>query len=714
MKRGQQRRTPPSDTPVNDVTASPGKPLDPVTRAWAEPRFGHDLSSVRVHNDDTAARSAADIHARAFTAGPHIAFGAGRYRPDTQAGQNLLAHELTHVGQQATSTTESHDALEADAHARSANAAHTTPTSMRAAAPSEANAVQRFAEHEHRDLGNTATGSATYDIGGAGAPLVLTHGDIVMLSGDWFGPQELFVMAARPGNGGAGIGTQDHVITALQIINTEQHLNDPRFAPGGIWEKFAPSQKVEELVRQRFRDLAAANTSHFAAPAGRDPKTGAPLPASTSAGMTYRGLHEAAITLSYQSAHAGTPVSLAMSREAAAQHFLTDAFAAGHVRTPIESMREYWRQRYPLFFFNLLHKIALDTAIRMNDIDNNVTTIVGTVYDMYTAIMQTIDQIAPTLPEVTLGDLLARVFHDVDNKEGVEIAGGGRIYGDSNLDDPDPRNVTRAQAQTAIQLGNKDIEEAHKLGTAGGSLAGPALFAEIMRLTGTPGPQFRSEAMMPTPSPTAPQQNWKAADFEPMWSWPVNGNSGITIGDQIINELKPGAAIRDQLDGLAGRFDPVQQRWSGNVHPKRAYLEGFVDKLVANPREGLRSIIHWAPNYGLSYTAKDDVTLKLGQELDKPTAPGKPGRLEGMTPQARVSYVRELISGNVDADEEELVLRIFETAAPYLRPWIYEQIEGHKWTGKIIDKWIGDDDLWDALTKPRIHRLDKIINGATP
>jgi hypothetical protein len=50
--------------------------------------------------DGQAAASARDIGARAYTVGNHIAFADGKYAPDTHAGRELLAHELTHVVQQ--------------------------------------------------------------------------------------------------------------------------------------------------------------------------------------------------------------------------------------------------------------------------------------------------------------------------------------------------------------------------------------------------------------------------------------------------------------------------------------------------------------------------------------------------------------------------------------------------------------------------------------
>jgi len=85
---------------VHTVLGSPGRPLDRSTRSLMESRFGHDFSQVRVHNDPQAAESASAVHARAYTVGEQMVFGAGQYAPDTPAGKHLLAHELTHTIQQ--------------------------------------------------------------------------------------------------------------------------------------------------------------------------------------------------------------------------------------------------------------------------------------------------------------------------------------------------------------------------------------------------------------------------------------------------------------------------------------------------------------------------------------------------------------------------------------------------------------------------------------
>jgi hypothetical protein len=88
---------------VKHAANAPGRPLDGPTRAFFEPRFGGDLSQVRIHTDDRAAASADAVNARAYALGNDIAFGAGEYDPGTVAGRRLIAHELTHVVQQARS-----------------------------------------------------------------------------------------------------------------------------------------------------------------------------------------------------------------------------------------------------------------------------------------------------------------------------------------------------------------------------------------------------------------------------------------------------------------------------------------------------------------------------------------------------------------------------------------------------------------------------------
>jgi len=85
---------------VNEVLSSHGQPLDATTSHDMGSRFGHDFSKVRIHADNRAAEAAESLNSHAFTFGADIVFGAGKYSPHTNAGQRMLAHELTHVVQQ--------------------------------------------------------------------------------------------------------------------------------------------------------------------------------------------------------------------------------------------------------------------------------------------------------------------------------------------------------------------------------------------------------------------------------------------------------------------------------------------------------------------------------------------------------------------------------------------------------------------------------------
>jgi hypothetical protein len=92
----------PAEVPplVAEALRSPSQPIDAMTRAAMEPRFGREFGGVRVHVGPKAAESAAAINSVAYTLGRDVVFGAGQYAPETPAGAKLIAHELTHVAQQ--------------------------------------------------------------------------------------------------------------------------------------------------------------------------------------------------------------------------------------------------------------------------------------------------------------------------------------------------------------------------------------------------------------------------------------------------------------------------------------------------------------------------------------------------------------------------------------------------------------------------------------
>lgn len=105
MKPIIQRHNGPKDANPNlehaiNQSRGGGRPLDDKIRGPMEQAFGANFGGVRVHSDRKAHQLNESIQARAFTTGQDLFFRQGAYQPSSRAGQELLAHELTHVVQQ--------------------------------------------------------------------------------------------------------------------------------------------------------------------------------------------------------------------------------------------------------------------------------------------------------------------------------------------------------------------------------------------------------------------------------------------------------------------------------------------------------------------------------------------------------------------------------------------------------------------------------------
>ncbi|MDY6943547.1 MAG: DUF4157 domain-containing protein [Pseudomonadota bacterium] len=82
-------------------TQGTGKPLPAKARDEMSLAMGADFGNVRIHTDRRAEAMNHALHARAFTHGTDIYFGRGEFDAGSGSGRHLLAHELTHVVQQA-------------------------------------------------------------------------------------------------------------------------------------------------------------------------------------------------------------------------------------------------------------------------------------------------------------------------------------------------------------------------------------------------------------------------------------------------------------------------------------------------------------------------------------------------------------------------------------------------------------------------------------
>ncbi|MDQ3763651.1 MAG: hypothetical protein M3460_19120 [Actinomycetota bacterium] len=476
--------------------------------------------------------------------------------------------------------------------------------------------------HEHRAVGQAASAGALVQVGGESAEerFVLSYGDVVALSGDFFtshsggahriegtqvGPEgltsdDLFRLAAIPGEQGAKPGTRDEIICALKVMAVDEAFVDTRFEPGGEFSHFrftatAAATKVERRVRDRFLALATANGDHFVTPGRPDTAhdhTG-PLPSRfASAVVAYRRLHEAALDEACRLGRCRGDESRAMAREAAAQHYLTDAFAAGHLRTPVTAIRHFWHHRYPRFWESLQRKVAADTAAALRELTWPARILPdGFRYERALAAVKSRTR---GYPPITLGDLLARVFHDWDDSHGLILEGGGILFGDGRLEE----GVGKQLAVAAARAGIDDIEVAYRLGASGSRLRGEALYRAVRSATGAPNNAFRPETWIPIPSADNPPLNWWATDIETLWSSPIVGTTGTTVGMAVEQTLRLGAEVTRRLASLRpGVFEvpglsgvPPLRRWAARK-ACQAYHHGFIQGLAHDPKAAVLAIV---------------------------------------------------------------------------------------------------------------------------
>jgi len=98
MEDSRHRKISPVDKQKLEQSGGQRLPVRVKQRLEAEMRV--KLDDVRIHTDFNAQQIANKVGAQAFAVGNHIVFAPGKYQPDTPAGKQLLAHELTHVIQQ--------------------------------------------------------------------------------------------------------------------------------------------------------------------------------------------------------------------------------------------------------------------------------------------------------------------------------------------------------------------------------------------------------------------------------------------------------------------------------------------------------------------------------------------------------------------------------------------------------------------------------------
>ena len=81
-------------------TKGQGQTLPKETNLQMKQILGQDFSNVTIHTDNKSIQMNQELQSQAFTHGSDVYFNQGKYNPHSNDGQQLLAHELTHVVQQ--------------------------------------------------------------------------------------------------------------------------------------------------------------------------------------------------------------------------------------------------------------------------------------------------------------------------------------------------------------------------------------------------------------------------------------------------------------------------------------------------------------------------------------------------------------------------------------------------------------------------------------
>lgn len=676
---------------VQRKPASSGEPLP--DRSRYEAQLGEDLSAVKVHAGDGAAEQAGAL---AFARGDDIHLAAAVPSLVEHEGAALLGHELTHVIQQRrggasspapqaklagpTSPRVDDASLEREADSIGARIAAGENVSGAITGQAPESVVQCFGAKEHKDAGDMGTDTRTYTWetaegkqGGA-YPFALTHGDIVMLSGDLFDPRDekpdendpsktvpvedsLFKLAARPSsNRGKQLGTQDEIVAAI-YKDRKSHVN---FEPGGMWhwaididdkrhefQKLAKieqaqlelfgrgpknglSKEVKKSVSLRYLRLASENVEHFKNPTDTDDSGDVKLGDRHSAGGSYRALHEAALLRAYDLGSTGKNNGPALVREAAAQHFLTDEFAAGHVRTPRQDISKWWDDKVPGFHKKFVDYIVHRVGVGLNETTTNALTAVATIKRLQGNVRSSLNETLAGKPEAHIGHIIGLLAHDVDNEIGLNVIndfGDTWItYGDGHMDKQDddhPDNRTTAMVVKAVKFGVEDIEKAYQLGTLHKARSMRA-HDDIVKAHVRGGEdKYKPEKVVPRLYGSMDgDQQWKFESIDELWDLPIRTDKpDITWGKEIIKEVNSGQIGTELKDVLASQPEedgPAIPKtnikvhfWGFRVFPRRAFKEYFLDDLQNNTQNTLNAII----NGSFSGPAPKDPGSDFGDDL---------------------------------------------------------------------------------------------------
>ncbi len=386
--------------------------------------------------------------------------------------------------------------------------------------PAPGEAIQRFGSEEHRQLGAEASGNATTDID-LGDGTHLTYGEMVALAGDFFGSlAEIQALAATPA------GQEELRWARWQALHSGSEPD--------------VSQGAKDRVMDRYYRLAARNISHFSA--------------GGTARTEYQNYHTQALRQTFL---AGANENLAtwgsaITTEAFGNHFLTDMFSAGHVRTPRAAIREWYQANFPNSVDQFVN-YAADTITETMDRNGDIpwywpnSSVAGRISTRIRALG------GSAIDSFSLGDVVSLAYHDHDNvglgvvsqvdAEGNQVDGGYHwtAMGDSHLAESP---ITRQMTVAAVRASLTDLELMRVAGqqAAGNACLTPEALNDAFELALPAVQPFAAEAYIPQADPTA-------GNAYMSWEWgAMNAEMRTAVDHAVKNEIAN--SLRGKASGV--------------------------------------------------------------------------------------------------------------------------------------------------------------------
>jgi hypothetical protein len=611
MRRATLRPGHPGQEREAERPAQPQAPasalLARADRERFERAFAADFSNVRVHRDSPRAHG---VHALTHDEQIHVA-------PGIEPGDRLIAHELAHVVQQRASAPPAPAlAAELDADAAAQDAVDGKPAKPRAAY----RGAQAYEAWEHRALGD-ARGGAGRRIRLPNG-IELTYGQIVALSGDFYRSPEallaapaqelnqiLAVMERERAQAAAG---PDHAPTADEVndnnaayelattghdrqgyrietlagdrdgtgahgeVREGEHVesgapgaqagfldlaseNAAHFSPENIADNWIPKHRLAlDLARQawqaRHPGATPTPTAQGTAASVREGETPEPQAPWAPGRDTRPGIADAGVSASDAERHEAE----AWLTAAFADHYLTDAFASGHLISGSAG-----RTMCQAFYDANKSGIAAacwECAVQDGMPPDNAAVVV-------LAFQSFLESRAPSL--------LLKTVHDFYNRDGLEVTNAlGQTWvsvGDAHLGGS-PETI--AMAELASQASRDAVQDV--LDTGGSTRAERALdlIPDQARVAGGP--------MQPIASFSEDPAVWDPVLQRALEHTPAGNDLYQMVKGNIVpmGTLKARQALRAVEEGAESVWDSITSipddlaRWVGGLEREIERLYG--------------------------------------------------------------------------------------------------------------------------------------------